>query len=59
VGPGPARAGERSSSAAAYSRFFIKGLDGVVRHVEVAAIPITGLQDEFLGAAAMFWEVPK
>ena len=43
----------------AYSRFFIKGLDGVVRHVEVAAIPISGLQNEFLGAAAMFWEVPK
>ena len=43
----------------AYSRFFIKGLDGVVRHVEVAAIPISGLQDEFLGAAAMFWEVPE
>lgn len=43
----------------AYSRFFIKGLDGVVRHIEVAAIPIAGLQEEFLGAAAMFWEVPK
>jgi len=41
----------------AHSRFFIKGLDGAVRHVEVAAIPISGLQDEFLGAVAIFWEV--
>ena len=41
----------------AHSRFFIKGLDGAVRHLEVAAIPISGLQDEFLGAAAIFWEV--
>ena len=41
----------------AHSRFFIKGLDGAIRHVEVAAIPISGLQDEFLGAVAIFWEV--
>jgi PAS domain-containing protein len=41
----------------AHSRFFIKGLDGAVRHLEVAAIPISGLQDEFLGAVAIFWEV--
>jgi len=41
----------------AHARFFIKGLDGTVRHVEVAAIPISGLQDEFLGAVAIFWEV--
>jgi len=41
----------------AHARFFIKGLDGAVRHVEVAAIPISGLQDEFLGAVAIFWEV--
>jgi PAS domain-containing protein len=41
----------------AHSRFFIKGLDGAVRHIEVAAIPISGLQDEFLGAVAIFWEV--
>ncbi len=41
----------------AYARFFMKGLDGIARHVEVAAIPITGLQGEFLGAAAIFWEL--
>ena len=43
----------------AHSRFFIKGLDGAIRHVEVAAIPISGLQDEFLGAVAIFWEVAR
>jgi PAS domain-containing protein len=41
----------------AYARFSIKGLDGVARHVEVTAIPILGLQREFLGAAAIFWEL--
>ena len=40
----------------AYRRFFLRGLDGVLRHVEVASIPITGLQGEFLGGAALFWE---
>jgi hypothetical protein len=41
----------------AYKRFFIRGLDGVRRHVEVASIPIAGLHGEFLGGAALFWEV--
>ena len=40
----------------AYRGFFIRGLDGAVRQVEVAAIPIIGLQADFLGAAALFWE---
>ena len=43
----------------AYRRFFIRGLDGAVRQVEVAAIPIIGLQEDFLGAAALFWEASK
>jgi class 3 adenylate cyclase len=41
----------------AYHRFFIRGLDGVRRHVEVASIPIAGLDGDFLGGAALFWEV--
>jgi PAS domain-containing protein len=41
----------------AYQRFFIRGLNGVLRHVEVASIPIVGLDGAFLGAAALFWEV--
>jgi len=41
----------------AYRRFGIKGLNGVKRQIEVASIPIVGLQGEFLGAAALFWEI--
>ncbi len=41
----------------AYKRFFIQGLNGKRRQIEVAAIPIQGLEDEFLGAAALFWEI--
>jgi PAS domain-containing protein len=41
----------------AYERFFIRGLDGVRRHVEVASIPIAGLDGDFLGGVALFWEV--
>jgi hypothetical protein len=43
----------------AYQRFFIRGLNGVRRHLEVAAIPIAGIQGDFLGAAALFWELSE
>ena len=43
----------------AYRRFRIRGLDGVIRRLEVASIPITGIQGEFLGAAALFWELSE
>jgi PAS domain-containing protein len=43
----------------AHGDFHIRGLDGVVRHIEVASIPITGLQGEFLGAVALFWEMSE
>jgi PAS domain-containing protein len=43
----------------AYRCFYMRGLDGAVRQVEVAAIPIIGLQGDFLGAAALFWEASK
>jgi len=43
----------------AYRCFFIRGLDGAQRQVEVAAIPIIGLHDEFVGAAALFWEASQ
>jgi predicted ATPase len=42
----------------AYRRFFFRGLDGVRRHVDAVSIPIAGLDGEFLGGAALFWEVP-
>jgi PAS domain-containing protein len=41
----------------AYKRFHIRGMNGVSRQIEVAAIPIVGLQGVFLGAAAFFWEI--
>jgi PAS domain-containing protein len=41
----------------AHKRLQIRGLDGVLRRIEVASIPIAGLQGEFLGAAALFWEL--
>jgi PAS domain-containing protein len=41
----------------AYRRLHIQGLNGKRRRIEVAAIPIQGLEGEFLGAAALFWEI--
>jgi len=41
----------------AYKRFDIRGLNHVRRQIEVASIPILGLKGEFLGAAALFWEI--
>jgi PAS domain-containing protein len=43
----------------AYRRFFIRGLNGVRRHLEVTAIPIAGIQSDFLGAVALFWELSE
>ena len=43
----------------AFLRFSIRGLNGVLRRIEVASIPIAGLQGEFLGAAALFWELSE
>jgi PAS domain-containing protein len=41
----------------AHKRFHIRGLDGVSRKIEVAALPIQGLQGELLGAVALFWQL--
>jgi len=43
----------------AHERFFIRGLNGVRRHLEVAAIPILGIQGELLGAITLFWELSE
>jgi PAS domain-containing protein len=40
----------------AYRAFYIRGLDGVDRFIEVTAFPLVGLQGRHLGAAAIFWE---
>jgi len=40
----------------ASKRFYIRGIDGVVREIEVTAFPITGQANRFLGGVAIFWE---
>lgn len=42
----------------AVQRFWIRGLDGVKRHIEAIAFPLVGQAERFLGAMAVFWEVP-
>jgi PAS domain-containing protein len=43
----------------AHKLFWIEGLDGVLREIEVTAFPLVGQADRFLGAIAIFWENPK
>ena len=43
----------------AHKLFWIQGLDGVSREIEVTAFPLIGQADRFLGAIAIFWENPK
>ena len=42
----------------AHSGFWIRGLDGVLRRIEVSAFPLLGQSDRYLGAVALFWESP-
>jgi hypothetical protein len=42
----------------AHSGFWIRGLDGVLRQIEVIAFPLIGQGDRHLGAVAIFWEAP-
>jgi PAS domain-containing protein len=42
-----------------YKRLYIHGMNGVRRHIEVASIPIIGLQGEFLGGVSLFWEIEE
>lgn len=43
----------------ARSDFWIHGLDGQRRHIEVTALPLIRAADELLGAVAVFWELPS
>jgi PAS domain-containing protein len=43
----------------AHSSFWIRGLDGVQRHIEVTALPLIGQTDQPLGAVAMFWQLEE
>ena len=37
---------------------WIRGLDGVLRHIAVTAFPLIGQEGRYLGAVALFWEHP-
>jgi PAS domain-containing protein len=39
--------------------FFIRGLDGVSRHLSVTAVPLEGPGGTDLGALAIFWALPR
>jgi PAS domain-containing protein len=41
----------------AHGGFYIRGLDLVLRHIEVTAFPLIGQAERDLGAVALFWEV--
>lgn len=40
----------------AHKVFWIVGLDGNLREIEVTALPLIGQADRFLGGIAIFWE---
>jgi PAS domain-containing protein len=41
----------------AHRSFWIRGLDGAPRQIEVTAFPLIAQAGRFLGAVAIFWEV--
>jgi PAS domain-containing protein len=42
-----------------HSKFWLRGLDNVRRHVESTAFPLIGQAGRNLGAVAIFWEVKE
>lgn len=42
-----------------HGRLRIQGLDGVLRTIEVTALPLVGQAGRFVGAVAVFWEVNR
>ncbi|HSD09382.1 MAG TPA: hypothetical protein VLF14_00230 [Candidatus Binatia bacterium] len=38
-----------------HGSLWIRGLDGVRRHIEATAFPLVGQSDRFLGAVVFFW----
>ena len=43
----------------AHKNFWIRGLDGMLRELEVTAFPLIGQANRFLGGIAIFWEIQK
>lgn len=48
-----------SERSPAHKNFWIRSLDGSQRRIEITAFPLIALADRFLGALAIFWEVPS
>lgn len=48
-----------SQQSPAHKMFWIRGLDGRMRQIEVTAFPLKVQANRFLGALAIFWEVPQ
>ncbi len=40
----------------AHGDCWLRGIDGVRRHIQATAIPLIAVPDRLLGAAAIFWE---
>lgn len=45
-------------SRPAHKGFWIKGLDGKLRQIELTAFPLIGQSGRVSGAVSIFWEVP-
>jgi PAS domain-containing protein len=43
----------------AHRSFWIEGMDDALRQIEVTAFPLIAQGERFLGAVAIFWEVPE
>ncbi|MGD2157436.1 MAG: hypothetical protein PVG14_11520 [Anaerolineales bacterium] len=43
----------------AHRSFWIEGMDDALRQIEVTAFPLIAQAERFLGAVAIFWEVPE
>lgn len=39
-----------------HQRFWLRGLDGVRRHIDITAFPLIGQANRYLGVVAIFWE---
>lgn len=42
----------------AHRQFWLRGLDGVRRHIEVTGLPLIGTGGRYVGAIAYFWTLP-
>ena len=42
----------------AHRQFWLRGFDGVRRHVEVTGLPLIGTGGRYVGAIAYFWTLP-